>query len=216
MDPLVTVLEMSWTGVHAAFICIWIVFFCRFALCLCSFICTHTHRALLATAHQSQPLPQTLSVLESTPQVRGLHTIIRWVSYESVLWSTSKEILLLNVNAHCWNVFWNPFICSGCHSEFLTCVNQANDSLACFTLFSASFMYSSSIFLFVFRNKDTSRDEFIFYSKRLMRLLIEHALSFLPSKVCGCFSVCMCATQCLFCQSLILLCDQSWIWDLNY
>uniref|UniRef100_A0AAY4EES0 Uridine-cytidine kinase n=1 Tax=Denticeps clupeoides TaxID=299321 RepID=A0AAY4EES0_9TELE len=31
-------------------------------------------RALLASAHQSQPLPQTLSVLESTPQVRGLHT----------------------------------------------------------------------------------------------------------------------------------------------
>ncbi|KAI2661715.1 Uridine-cytidine kinase-like 1 [Labeo rohita] len=67
-------------------------------------------QALLATAHQSQPLPQTLSVLESTPQVRGLHTIIR--------------------------------------------------------------------------NKDTSRDEFIFYSKRLMRLLIEHALSFLPSEAC--------------------------------
>uniref|UniRef100_A0A671KCC6 uridine/cytidine kinase n=1 Tax=Sinocyclocheilus anshuiensis TaxID=1608454 RepID=A0A671KCC6_9TELE len=67
-------------------------------------------RALLATAHQSQPLPQTLSVLESTPQVLGLHTIIR--------------------------------------------------------------------------NKDTSCDEFIFYSKRLMRLLIEHALYFLPSKAC--------------------------------
>lgn len=137
-------------------------------------------------AHQSQPLPQSLSVLESTPQVRGLHTIIRWVSYESVLWSTSKEILLLNVNVCCWNVFWNPFICSGWHSEFLTCVNQANDSLACFTLFSASLMYSSSILLFVFRNKDASRDEFIFYSKRLMRLLIEHALSFFPSKVCVC------------------------------
>ncbi|TNN45427.1 Uridine-cytidine kinase-like 1 [Liparis tanakae] len=30
------------------------------------------------------------------------------------------------------------------------------------------------------RNKETNRDEFIFYSKRLMRLLIEHALSFLP------------------------------------
>ncbi|XP_053102946.1 uridine-cytidine kinase-like 1 isoform X3 [Hemicordylus capensis] len=30
------------------------------------------------------------------------------------------------------------------------------------------------------RDKETSRDEFIFYSKRLMRLLIEHALSFLP------------------------------------
>ncbi|XP_070695067.1 uridine-cytidine kinase-like 1 [Pempheris klunzingeri] len=66
--------------------------------------------ALLASAQQTQPLPQTLSVLESTPQVRGLHTIIR--------------------------------------------------------------------------NKDTSRDEFIFYSKRLMRLLIEHALTFLPSQTC--------------------------------
>ncbi|NXV80997.1 UCKL1 protein, partial [Atlantisia rogersi] len=32
------------------------------------------------------------------------------------------------------------------------------------------------------RNRDTTRDEFIFYSKRLMRLLIEHALSFLPLK----------------------------------
>ncbi|XP_076132140.1 uridine-cytidine kinase-like 1a isoform X1 [Alosa pseudoharengus] len=64
--------------------------------------------AVLASAPQTQPLPQTLSVLESTPQVRGLHTIIR--------------------------------------------------------------------------NKETSRDEFIFYSKRLMRLLIEHALTFLPSK----------------------------------
>uniref|UniRef100_A0A674MYL2 Uridine-cytidine kinase n=1 Tax=Takifugu rubripes TaxID=31033 RepID=A0A674MYL2_TAKRU len=34
--------------------------------------------ALLASAQQTQPLPQTLSVLESTPQVRGLHTIIRY------------------------------------------------------------------------------------------------------------------------------------------
>ncbi|XP_055366066.1 uridine-cytidine kinase-like 1a isoform X3 [Betta splendens] len=67
-------------------------------------------RALLASAQQIQPLPQTLCVLESTPQVRGLHTIIR--------------------------------------------------------------------------NKETSRDEFIFYSKRLMRLLIEHALTFLPSQLC--------------------------------
>ncbi|XP_077369585.1 uridine-cytidine kinase-like 1 isoform X3 [Festucalex cinctus] len=64
--------------------------------------------AALASAHQAQPLPQTLSVLESTPQVKGMHTIIR--------------------------------------------------------------------------NKETSRDEFIFYSKRLMRLLIERALSFLPSQ----------------------------------
>uniref|UniRef100_A0A8B9W2B0 Uridine-cytidine kinase n=1 Tax=Anas zonorhyncha TaxID=75864 RepID=A0A8B9W2B0_9AVES len=67
-----------------------------------------TVRATLASAHQGQPLPKTLSVLENTPQVRGMHTIIR--------------------------------------------------------------------------NKDTTRDEFIFYSKRLMRLLIEHALSFLPLK----------------------------------
>ncbi|MCI4387564.1 hypothetical protein PGIGA_G00075580 [Pangasianodon gigas] len=35
----------------------------------------------------------------------------------------------------------------------------------------------------IIRNKETSRDEFIFYSKRLMRLLIERALSFLPSQV---------------------------------
>ncbi|XP_061909723.1 uridine-cytidine kinase-like 1 isoform X5 [Entelurus aequoreus] len=68
-------------------------------------------RAALASAHQAQPLPQTLSVLESTPQVRGMHTIIR--------------------------------------------------------------------------NRETSRDEFIFYSKRLMRLLIERALSFLPSQITG-------------------------------
>ncbi|XP_058535270.1 uridine-cytidine kinase-like 1 isoform X10 [Ochotona princeps] len=33
-------------------------------------------------------------------------------------------------------------------------------------------------------DKETSRDEFIFYSKRLMRLLIEHALSFLPFQDC--------------------------------
>uniref|UniRef100_A0A6Q2ZA29 Uridine-cytidine kinase n=1 Tax=Esox lucius TaxID=8010 RepID=A0A6Q2ZA29_ESOLU len=66
--------------------------------------------AVLASAQQTQPLPQTLSVLESTPQVKGLHTIIR--------------------------------------------------------------------------NRETSRDEFIFYSKRLMRLLIEHALTFLPSQPC--------------------------------
>ncbi|KAK7151027.1 hypothetical protein R3I93_012083 [Phoxinus phoxinus] len=67
-----------------------------------------TVRSALASAHQGQPLPKTLSLMESTPQVRGMHTIIR--------------------------------------------------------------------------NKETSRDEFIFYSKRLMRLLIEHALSFLPLK----------------------------------
>lgn len=40
-------------------------------------ICCHGYRAALASAHQAQPLPQTLSVLESTPQVRGMHTIIR-------------------------------------------------------------------------------------------------------------------------------------------
>ncbi|NXX99225.1 UCKL1 protein, partial [Centropus bengalensis] len=66
--------------------------------------------AALASAHQCHPLPQTLSVLKSTPQVRGMHTIIR--------------------------------------------------------------------------NRETSRDEFIFYSKRLMRLLIEHALSLLPFQSC--------------------------------
>ena len=34
-----------------------------------------------------------------------------------------------------------------------------------------------------FRNEEASRDDFIFYSKRLMRILIEHALSLLPFKV---------------------------------
>ncbi|CAB1433357.1 unnamed protein product [Pleuronectes platessa] len=34
-------------------------------------------RAALASADQGQPLPKTLSLLESTPQVRGMHTIIR-------------------------------------------------------------------------------------------------------------------------------------------
>ncbi|XP_032897295.1 uridine-cytidine kinase-like 1 isoform X2 [Amblyraja radiata] len=67
-------------------------------------------RATLASAHQAQPLPETLSVLKSTPQVQGMHTFIR--------------------------------------------------------------------------NKDTCRDEFIFYSKRLMRLLIEYALSLLPFRTC--------------------------------
>ncbi|XP_043945817.1 uridine-cytidine kinase-like 1 isoform X2 [Protopterus annectens] len=66
--------------------------------------------AALASAHKFQPLPETLSVLKSTPQVKGMHTIIR--------------------------------------------------------------------------DKDTNRDEFIFYSKRLMRLLFEHALSFLSFKTC--------------------------------
>jgi uridine kinase len=35
----------------------------------------------------------------------------------------------------------------------------------------------------VIRNKETTRDEFIFYSNRLMRLLIEYALSLLPFEV---------------------------------
>ena len=34
----------------------------------------------------------------------------------------------------------------------------------------------------VIRSKDTHRDDFIFYSKRLMRLLIENAMSMLPFK----------------------------------
>lgn len=170
------------------------------------FICTHTHRALLATAHQSQPLPQTLSVLESTPQVRGLHTIIRWVV--SVIWITSKDQLTLR---------------SWCLS--LKCVFEIHSSVAgaiqnsshvwirIMTHWPASpfslrlLCTPPQFFCLFFRNKDTSRDEFIFYSKRLMRLLIEHALSFLPSKVCGCFS----------CLNVILLCDQSSIYcDLKH
>ncbi|XP_021568905.1 uridine-cytidine kinase-like 1 [Carlito syrichta] len=42
----------------------------------------------------------------------------------------------------------------------------------------------SGFVLWPHRDKETNRDEFIFYSKRLMRLLIEHALSFLPFQDC--------------------------------
>ena len=55
-----------------------------------------------------QPLPKTLNVLPTTPQIKGLHTFVR--------------------------------------------------------------------------NKNTNRDEFVFYSKRLIRLVIEFSLSLLPFK----------------------------------
>lgn len=45
------------------------------------------------------------------------------------------------------------------------------------------FMLTAQLCVFTFRNKETSRDEFIFYSKRLIRLLIEYALSLLPFRV---------------------------------
>lgn len=60
-------------------------------------------REELAHSYNGQPLPDTVHLLPTTPQVRGLHTFIR--------------------------------------------------------------------------NKDTPRDEFIFYSKRLIRLVIEYTLS---------------------------------------
>ncbi|KDR15301.1 hypothetical protein L798_10738, partial [Zootermopsis nevadensis] len=65
-------------------------------------------REKLAHSYIGQPLPDSIHLLPSTPQIRGLHTFIR--------------------------------------------------------------------------NKDTPRDEFIFYSKRLIRLVIEYALSLLPFK----------------------------------
>lgn len=66
-------------------------------------------RSKLLRNQQNQPLPETLKALPPTPQIKGMHTIIR--------------------------------------------------------------------------DKDTTRDEFVFYSKRLMRLLIEFAMSFFPFKV---------------------------------
>ena len=66
-------------------------------------------RSKLVKTKVGQPLPSSLNVLPQTPQVKGIHTMIR--------------------------------------------------------------------------NKETSRDEFIFYSKRLIRLLVEYALSLLPHKV---------------------------------
>lgn len=61
----------------------------------------------------------------------------------------------------------------------------------------------------VLRNKETSRDEFIFYSKRLMRLLIEHALTFLPSKVCV---ICLCVYAC----SCVCLWVYMWLHKCNF
>jgi uridine kinase len=43
----------------------------------------------------------------------------------------------------------------------------------------------------IIRNKNTTRDEFIFYSNRLMRILIEHALSLLPFEVSVLFCICI-------------------------
>ncbi|GFG29352.1 hypothetical protein Cfor_10213 [Coptotermes formosanus] len=65
-------------------------------------------REKLAHSYIGQPLPDSIHLLPSTPQIKGLHTFIR--------------------------------------------------------------------------NKDTPRDEFIFYSKRLIRLVIEYTLSLLPFK----------------------------------
>ncbi|KAL4235813.1 Uridine-cytidine kinase-like 1 [Mactra antiquata] len=65
-------------------------------------------QSLANSGNNGQPPPSSLYVLESSPQVKGIHTFIR--------------------------------------------------------------------------NKDTPRDEFIFYSKRLMRLLFEYAMNFLPHK----------------------------------
>ena len=54
-----------------------------------------------------------------------------------------------------------------------------------FFLFNADFFFFVvvAVFLHNIRNKQTDRDEFIFYSKRLMRVLIEYALSLLPFEV---------------------------------
>jgi len=82
----------------------------------CRLVVQHVHTQLtnrgfqlrqqLRSCHAGQPLPSNFFQLESTPQIKGLHTIIR--------------------------------------------------------------------------NRETPRDEFVFYSARLMRLLVEYALSFLP------------------------------------
>jgi uridine kinase len=87
-----------------------------FNMC-CLYVCQRGFklREKLAHSYIGQPLPDSIHLLPSTPQIKGLHTFIR--------------------------------------------------------------------------NKDTPRDEFIFYSKRLIRLVIEYALSLLPFKVSGRTSV---------------------------
>lgn len=145
------------------------------------------HRSALASAHQGQPLPKTLSVMESTPQVRGMHTIIRsehiFTSNTFLKWMKTeiggkklafKGGSLANVaGLKRYSISWLLLLSMG---QALTTLSEA----VFFILFSPALPAC------LCRNKETNRDEFIFYSKRLMRLLIEHALSFLPLKVSFC------------------------------
>nr|XP_006132576.1 uridine-cytidine kinase-like 1 [Pelodiscus sinensis] len=51
-------------------------------------------RAALASAHQCHPLPRTLSVLKNTPQVRGMHTIIRGYAAAACRFCTMAPVCL--------------------------------------------------------------------------------------------------------------------------
>lgn len=73
-----------WEKVKYCYICLFSInkkfgFVCWYAACgMFTFDIHVLYRSALASAHQGQPLPKTLSVMESTPQVRGMHTIIRY------------------------------------------------------------------------------------------------------------------------------------------
>uniref|UniRef100_A0A8B9BMM2 Uridine-cytidine kinase n=1 Tax=Anser brachyrhynchus TaxID=132585 RepID=A0A8B9BMM2_9AVES len=142
-----------------------------------------TVRATLASAHQGQPLPKTLSVLENTPQVRGMHTIIRCLRSRRLLchgqWQQCSCYTLSTTRRDSCKTLPLCFCCPAAG-------NAARRSAAPSILSAPRSSCAVSSYVLSLqpcsRNKDTTRDEFIFYSKRLMRLLIEHALSFLPLK----------------------------------
>uniref|UniRef100_A0A671UCM5 Uridine-cytidine kinase n=1 Tax=Sparus aurata TaxID=8175 RepID=A0A671UCM5_SPAAU len=81
-----------------------------------------TVRSALASAHQGQPLPKTLSVMESTPQVRGMHTIIR---SECTLGHTFHQHILLTKN----NLLFDIEKQSGILTFIPWCMSSSNSFL---------------------------------------------------------------------------------------
>ena len=116
-------------------------------------------REKLASYTAGQPLPDTLKVLPETQQIKGLHTFIRNRDHTSS------------------------------RSQYISCHYTIPKSMQP-KIFYITFKHlpvksdpkylSCSIRFLNNHDRDTPRDEFIFYAKRLIRLVIEYALSWLP------------------------------------
>lgn len=139
-------------------------------------------KELAHSATNGSKTPDSLYVLEQTPQVQGLHTFIRWALWP---WRILYQILRSFSEA--------GHLVRQCNTDLsiLRWMLQYEENVLCLLM---SIMNSWPMsdycelvqILYIFmslRNRETPRDEFIFYSKRLMRLLFEYALSMLPHKV---------------------------------